>query len=110
MILAKLPEKIIYLGMDLLGSLGIGVIGLDQMGEDQASESFQEDQELLSTHGSWPKEDLIEDSLRQELLTNIDPEIQGNKNIPLGVFCSHPSAMIKIDTAEALPIYQRQYT
>ena len=109
MILAKLPEKIVYLGMNLMGSLGLGITGLEQSLAEPSSDSFEDDKMLLSETKEWPEEDLIESSSRQDLLKGLEQVIEDNQAIPLGAFCSHPSARILIDTGEAQPVYRRQY-
>ena len=43
------------------------------------------------------------------MLSTIQPLIQANEAIPIGSFCSHPSALVRLDTGSASPVHRRQY-
>jgi hypothetical protein len=67
-LLAKLAEKVVYLGMDLLSKLGIGITGTFPChSQGSIPTSTIEDEELLLELAKWPDEDQIELSERLKL-------------------------------------------
>ncbi len=46
---------------------------------------------------------------RKDLLHRLEPLLQCNASIPIGTFCTHPSASVTLDTGAAPPVFRRQY-
>jgi hypothetical protein len=107
-LLAILAEKVVYLGMDLLSKLGIGITDTFTCNsQGSIPMSVIEDEELLSEPAKWPDEDQIELFERSKLAKEIQSVIDANKQLKVGELYKHPAAIIKIETDNSMPIYRR---
>ena len=97
------------IGLDLFPSCGFSVEGVptyyprhrveDDFIVNEDSDSDNNDINKFSI----PTED------KNKLLDAIKPLLDANANIPENSFCSHPAAVITLDTGEAKPVYMPQY-
>lgn len=109
MTLSRLPDRMIYLGMDLLPHLGIGLTGVCPTVQLCSDPSSADDDRMLSSTNPWPDEDKLPETDRQRFLDGVSSSIQANKQILPTSRCTHPEAVITVDTGQTAPIYRRQY-
>ena len=69
-----------------------------------------EDAQLLKSEGKrWPDEDQLPSEECLPILAAIKDAITINEALPVGQFCSHPTAVFHIPTGSKAPIFCCQY-
>ena len=98
------------LGLDLFPALGIEIHGVpvnyprSPNHDDDFIEKEDPDFDV-----EWLEKYKAQPELREQLLAKIAPFIQVNDDIPPDSFCTHPSAVVHLNTGEASPVYVPQY-
>ena len=89
-------------GLDLFEVFGISITGIDVENKEELSEINTED-ELETWHfiGDEQKE-----SAFKELIAG---ELTANAAIPLKQFCTHPLAVVELNTGDSAPVYRKQH-
>lgn len=99
-------EKPMSIGTDLMKVLGIGYYGLATSWDPPSMEKLEEPFKDLPK----PNEDPFgTPSERNALLDSIQESIHANESIPFGTFCTHPDAIVYLDTPESAACYKSQY-
>lgn len=96
------------LGLDLFGLVGISVVGVPITYPEEEAESILSDEPFFNRLTSL-EQYAPTDAQRQLLLDKLKPQLECNRAIPVGSFCSHPSAVVRLDTGDAKPVYTPQY-
>jgi transposase InsO family protein len=99
------------IGLDLFSSLGIEIHGVPVNFPRPANhdEDFIEDTEVCATDPKWLDNFKAPPELRDSLLKAIQPFLETNEKIPSTSFCTHPSAVVYLNTGDASPVYVPQY-
>jgi hypothetical protein len=98
------------LGLDLFPALGIEIHGVpvnyprSPNHDDDFIEKEDPDFDV-----EWLEKYKAQPELREQLLAKIAPFIQANDDIPPDSFCTHPSAVVHLNTGDASPVYVPQY-
>lgn len=100
------------IGLPIFSELGISMSGVPTDFPDRvlpAEELNMVDDPTSYVRSRWLEEHQCPKPERDVLLAAIKPYLEANPNIRPGQFCSHPSAVVSIETGDALPIYTPQY-
>jgi hypothetical protein len=98
------PSYDMLLGMDLLPQLGIGITGLPTSFADEVRVTTQEFESSPPAVGEQPPSEHDTHRLQELLQPALDRNLA-----TAGEFCTHPDAVLNIDTGDSKPVYVRQY-
>lgn len=106
-VLPSLSPRVL-IGRDLMTRLGISITGLPVQWPDEPQRSGLMDHDdtklVRDTQQGWVP---LDPNSREMILEAIRPEIETNSATQW--FCTHPSAVIPIDTGDHQPVYHRPY-
>ena len=103
-------------GVDLFPRFGFRVEGVpvsfppDDPHPDEAPDPYSlTDDPSAFNQSRWLEQHQAPPVLRDRLLRAIQPDLDANSAIPSSSFCTHPSALLRLPTGDAAPVYVPQY-
>jgi hypothetical protein len=97
------------IGLDLFPTLGISVSGVPVNFPGSPDNDEQIADPSILSHAEFLDKHQVPEKLRQQLLDAIRHLLDANAAIPIGTFCTHPSAVVPVNTGDAAPVYTPQY-
>ena len=111
--LKSISPAVGIIGLDNFSRFGISIQGVPHTFENKALLMDMEDpifHDPKAYHRStWLTEHQISPALRKQLIEAIQPLLDINTSLSPSQFCSHPSAILHLDTGDAPPRYVAQY-
>lgn len=102
----------VLLGRDILPKMNISLQGVAyRWPDDPEKEDAQFENINFDTNNSYDPDnaDYGSENERKDMMVKFEDEIQRNKEIPKGAFCTVPESIIKIPMKENVNCYKRQY-
>ena len=97
------------LGRDLFPPLGIGIYGVPTNYPASTEEEQKFDYSEYDYDSEWLDQHRAEPALRQMLLDAVADNLRRNANLPFDSKCTHPSAIVHLNTGDAAPTFVPQY-